>query len=102
MTTSTFSAACSSPSLPGAAPNSASSPCPGRSTWRAKRDCALVQLTTDKVRTDAHRFYTALGFVATHEGMMLALSPDGAGILDRRASWRMPKASPMLSDVAYV
>jgi GNAT superfamily N-acetyltransferase len=38
-----------------------------------ERGCALVQLTTDKARTDAHRFYTALGFVATHEGMKLRL-----------------------------
>jgi GNAT superfamily N-acetyltransferase len=37
------------------------------------RGCALVQLTTDKARTDAHRFYVALGFVASHEGMKLAL-----------------------------
>lgn len=35
--------------------------------------CALVQLTTDKKRPDAHRFYERLGFVATHEGMKLAL-----------------------------
>ena len=33
----------------------------------------LVQLTTDKSRADAHRFYERLGFVATHEGMKLAL-----------------------------
>ncbi|MGW1059753.1 N-acetyltransferase family protein [Micromonospora rubida] len=38
-----------------------------------RRGCALVQLTTDKSRTDAHRFYRALGFTATHEGMKLAL-----------------------------
>ncbi len=38
-----------------------------------RRGCALVQLTTDKSRTDAHRFYARLGFVATHEGMKLAL-----------------------------
>jgi GNAT superfamily N-acetyltransferase len=38
-----------------------------------ERGCALVQLTTDKVRTDAHRFYAALGFVASHEGMKLGL-----------------------------
>ncbi|MEL7173910.1 MAG: GNAT family N-acetyltransferase [Pseudomonadota bacterium] len=31
--------------------------------------CGLVQLTTDKTRDDAHRFYEALGFAATHEGM---------------------------------
>ena len=35
--------------------------------------CALVQLTTDKQRADAHRFYRDLGFVASHEGMKLAL-----------------------------
>ena len=29
-----------------------------------RRGCALVQLTTDKSRTDAHRFYQRLGFVA--------------------------------------
>ena len=38
-----------------------------------KRDCALVQLTTDKSRPDAHRFYDRLGFVASHEGYKLAL-----------------------------
>jgi GNAT superfamily N-acetyltransferase len=37
------------------------------------RGCALVQLTTDKSRTSAHRFYERLGFVASHEGMKLAL-----------------------------
>ncbi|MEW2427624.1 GNAT family N-acetyltransferase [Micromonospora sp. NPDC047644] len=38
-----------------------------------ERGCALVQLTTDKTREDAHRFYLGLGFVASHEGMKLAL-----------------------------
>jgi GNAT superfamily N-acetyltransferase len=38
-----------------------------------RRSCALVQLTTDKSRTDAHRFYQRLGFVASHEGMKLRL-----------------------------
>jgi GNAT superfamily N-acetyltransferase len=38
-----------------------------------ERGCKIVQLTTDKRRTDAHRFYAALGFVASHEGMKLAL-----------------------------
>jgi GNAT superfamily N-acetyltransferase len=42
-----------------------------------RRGCALVQLTTDKTRTDARRFYERLGFVASHEGMKLAL-PDGS------------------------
>jgi GNAT superfamily N-acetyltransferase len=37
------------------------------------RGCALVQLTTDKSREDAHRFYAKLGFVASHEGMKLTL-----------------------------
>ncbi|GIF66877.1 acetyltransferase [Asanoa ishikariensis] len=35
--------------------------------------CALVQLTTDKRRSEARRFYESLGFSATHEGMKLAL-----------------------------
>ena len=37
------------------------------------RNCRLVQLTTDKSRPDAHRFYERLGFEATHEGYKLAL-----------------------------
>ncbi len=37
------------------------------------RGCSLVQLTTDKGRPDAHRFYEKLGFVATHEGYKLQL-----------------------------
>lgn len=37
------------------------------------RGCQLVQLTTDKGRPDAHRFYEKLGFVASHEGYKLAL-----------------------------
>jgi len=35
--------------------------------------CGLVQLTTDKARPDAHRFYERLGFTASHEGMKLSL-----------------------------
>lgn len=35
--------------------------------------CTLVQLTTDKRRDDARRFYESLGFHATHEGMKLEL-----------------------------
>ena len=38
-----------------------------------KRGCEIVQLSTDKTRTDARRFYEQLGFVASHEGMKLAL-----------------------------
>lgn len=40
----------------------------------AKRaGCGLVQLTTDRTRTDAHRFYGKLGFEPTHIGMKLKL-----------------------------
>ncbi|MET3574470.1 GNAT family N-acetyltransferase [Bhargavaea ullalensis] len=35
--------------------------------------CGLVQLTTDKQRPDALRFYEKLGFTASHEGMKLIL-----------------------------
>jgi GNAT superfamily N-acetyltransferase len=38
------------------------------------RGCRLLQLTSDKLRGDAHRFYLNLGFVASHEGMKLDLS----------------------------
>lgn len=37
-------------------------------------NCQVVQLTSDKTRTDAHRFYERCGFVATHEGFKLDLS----------------------------
>ncbi|MDG9701159.1 GNAT family N-acetyltransferase [Streptomyces sp. DH37] len=35
--------------------------------------CALVQLTSDATRTDAHRFYERLGFTASHVGFKRAL-----------------------------
>jgi ribosomal protein S18 acetylase RimI-like enzyme len=35
------------------------------------RGCRHVQLTTDKQRIDAHRFYEGLGFVASHVGYKL-------------------------------
>ena len=38
-----------------------------------RRGCRLVQLTTNKLRTDAQRFYRSLGFVDSHEGMKLHL-----------------------------
>ncbi|WP_327240427.1 GNAT family N-acetyltransferase [Streptomyces sp. NBC_01318] len=37
------------------------------------RGCALVQLTSNKRRADAHRFYESLGFDRSHEGFKLAL-----------------------------
>lgn len=41
----------------------------------ARREgCALVQLTTDKRRDDALRFYEALGYVNSHHGMKLEIS----------------------------
>ncbi|WP_246026984.1 GNAT family N-acetyltransferase [Marinicella litoralis] len=42
---------------------------------RAKhRGCQLAQLTSDKQRPDAIRFYESLGFVASHEGFKLKLN----------------------------
>jgi GNAT superfamily N-acetyltransferase len=38
------------------------------------RGCVMVQLTTNKARPDAKRFYESLGFVASHEGMKLRLT----------------------------
>lgn len=36
-----------------------------------ERGCHMIQLTSDKQRTDAIRFYESLGFVASHEGLKL-------------------------------
>ncbi|CAO3621883.1 unnamed protein product [Cunninghamella blakesleeana] len=33
-----------------------------------QKDCQLVQLTTDKTRKDAHKFYDDLGFIPSHIG----------------------------------
>lgn len=38
-----------------------------------ERGCGLVQLTTDKSRSDALRFYQSLGFTDSHEGLKLSL-----------------------------
>ncbi len=37
------------------------------------KKCCIVQLTTNKKRLDAHRFYERLGLKSTHEGMKLEL-----------------------------
>ncbi len=42
-----------------------------------ERGCHLVQLTTDRRREDAHRFYEDLGFRPTHLGMKLDLREHG-------------------------
>ena len=38
-----------------------------------ERGCQMVQLTSNKARHDAHRFYERLGFERSHEGMKLKL-----------------------------
>ncbi len=41
---------------------------------RAKqRNCRLIQLTSNKTRTEALKFYESLGFEASHEGFKLHL-----------------------------
>ena len=39
-----------------------------------KRGCHRVQLTSNKARSDAHRFYERLGFTRSHEGFKLFLA----------------------------
>jgi GNAT superfamily N-acetyltransferase len=62
----------------------------GRSflTWAIERarekGCHMVQLTSDKERPDAIRFYESLGFTPSHEGLKLHLS----------APAKRPKDSP--------
>ena len=40
-------------------------------TRARERDCRLVQLTTDKMRPEALKFYERFGFEATHLGLKL-------------------------------
>lgn len=42
-------------------------------TTAGEKNCRLVQLTSDKQRPQALRFYESLGFKATHEGFKLWL-----------------------------
>ncbi|MDI3405127.1 GNAT family N-acetyltransferase [Streptomyces cavernicola] len=45
-----------------------------RAIERARaRGCRLVQLTSNKQRQDAHRFYARLGFTRSHDGFKLGL-----------------------------
>lgn len=39
-----------------------------------KRGCKIVQLTSNKKRKQAHRFYKRLGFKATHQGFKFLIS----------------------------
>lgn len=38
-----------------------------------EKNCSIVQLTSDKQRSDALRFYESLGFEASHEGFKLKI-----------------------------
>ena len=42
--------------------------------WARARGGRIVQLTSDKSRPDAIRFYESLGFTASHEGLKLHLN----------------------------
>jgi GNAT superfamily N-acetyltransferase len=41
-----------------------------------QRNCRMIQLTTNKARHDAQRFYEALGFTGSHIGMKYKLNTD--------------------------
>jgi len=45
-----------------------------------ERGCRLVQLTTDKSRPAAKRFYQSLGFIDSHDGMKMLLEREAATI----------------------
>jgi GNAT superfamily N-acetyltransferase len=45
----------------------------GAHAYGARRGASLAQLTSDKVRIEAHRFYARLGYEATHEGFKRAI-----------------------------
>lgn len=41
-----------------------------------QKGCSLIQLTTDRDRPDAHRFYNKLGFVGSHIGYKMTLKGE--------------------------
>lgn len=41
-----------------------------------RNGASLAQLTSDKLRDDAHRFYLRLGYVASHVGFKKSLAAD--------------------------
>lgn len=45
--------------------------------YATERGAAMMQLTSDRSRTDAVRFYERLGFTASHAGMKLPLATQG-------------------------
>ncbi|MDN3509555.1 MAG: GNAT family N-acetyltransferase [Candidatus Neptunochlamydia sp.] len=45
-------------------------------SWGKEHGAKIIQLTTNKERPDALRFYEKLGFKATHEGMKLYLEQE--------------------------
>lgn len=49
-----------------------------------QRGCRMVQLTSDKNRPEAIRFYEKLGFVPSHEGLKLHLQLGESETPDRR------------------
>ncbi len=51
--------------------------------WARDQGCGVIQLTTDKTRPDALRFYESLGFTPTHEGLKATLGEESATVEPR-------------------
>ena len=62
--------------------------------------CGLLQLTSDKQRPDAIRFYESLGFTASHEGLKLPL-PRVLGSPGARPRRRFPSLRTARSRFPY-
>jgi GNAT superfamily N-acetyltransferase len=43
--------------------------------FAGEKGAGLVELTSDKARVDAHRFYVNLGFAQSHEGFKFVIEP---------------------------